>query len=651
MKRKIFFCLLIIVFWLSRINVQASVIITTPNTLDDSYLETIDVVVKKDVDWGKEGEYRVDYFAKSTLKLYSKDVVIKNISELEKGFLYSKRKEISYPQNLNLTKIIYVSNDEYFLIGDIDTKYYPYQTQDKTTFPYVAYYKNDILMWERILKNDRYGVVVDGILTNYGLALLWEYDSVYQGRNIFITLISLDNIILLEKEIYGSLEEYANNIFFYDNYLYFTGISNSKDYDFYNETSSGYDLFVGKIDLSTKDVEIKLFGNSESDSLFCSYFYNNMIYLFSGIRGNGFYHGSINDGKEIKCLLSINLALELEDYVCFGKIITGDKDRIISINDKIIYASLNSNRTHLIIKVYNKILILEKEKQISINKNVRIYDYYLINYQNMLYLFTECIDNQFFEVSYLLDLDLNIYATSENNLDYLYDSLNLLLDNDYFCVLLTNKTKSTVVILKKLFLKLEKELRQTNDYVIDDYLVYLNGVKQTKTIYLENEKDLFGSYSDLYQVKNKDFEIVLPISIYVYPKINVYNDEIYDEGVILKFNGIGYLNDKKIEPNYQILASGKYILEVYGVNNERKVINFTVKKIALDSETLENYLDYEFEKVTPNPSRINNLPINYLENSVKEFAKQEILFIFLPLIFGIAIGVVIPQRKKVMEKC
>src|SRR5690606_938439 len=144
--------------------------------------------------------------------------------------------------------------------------------------------------WEKILKESRYGRLVDGVIVDNGIAILGEYDTLSQKSNVFINIIDYNKQIVFEKELMGSLNEYANNIYFYKNTLVFCGVSESKDKDFMRYSDDGYDIFIGKIHLLTNEFELQMTGNRKNDSLISSSFLNGKLYLYAYFRGEGFYY-------------------------------------------------------------------------------------------------------------------------------------------------------------------------------------------------------------------------------------------------------------------------------------------------------------------------------------------------------------------------
>lgn len=641
--KKIIGVLITVIFLLSIVNVKASFLISAPKTLNDSYLEDVDLIIKNNVNWQMEGDYELEYFNKSDLSFYSKDVKIVSLKDLENGLTISKEKEVKYDPNFKLYKIIYVNNNEYFLLGSIDLKTYPYPTQDDALFPYVAYYKNNTLVWSRILKSNRYGKVVDGILTEYGIAIIGDYDSLYQEKNVFLEIITFNNIVIFSKELSGSKNDYAKSIHYYNNFLYFTGVSESKDLDFCSETIIGYDVFVGKVNLQNTIFEIIMFGNMENDNLYTVIFDKANFYLLCCLRGEGRFYNNLGHSKDFITIVAIDYQFELYDYEVVNFYNSENHDKLIFTGDYIIYSYLTNNSGILITKVYDKSLFLRKVEDVNLKvNNIKIHTYEMINVDNniFLYLFINH-QNKFKEISIILSNDLE--ELSYQMMDAIIKEITYINQFKGMIRIVKRDEENAKLTVVDLFsLKLEKSIIDTSDYLKNDYQVYFNGRLLPKEEINKTQKTYFGKYTDLYRVKVEDVEIVIPVEVYLYPKINVTNNEIYDEGLTLKFNGKGYLNDIEISNNYKINEPGKYTLEVIGLNNEKKIINFTVKKIALDYSILDDQIFNEYTKHQNNHFPKDSININYYDRSVEEIDGTAVTIVLSMFTIGVLIGFFVP---------
>src|SRR5690554_6576131 len=114
----------------------------------------------------------------------SVDVIISSLEDLKKGISFSKNKTYIVDEYVKVNKIIHLNNDEYFIIGAIDPKQYPYPSQSEKHYGYLAYFKHDKLIWDKIFKEGRYGKLVDGVITDLGIAVIGEYDSIKDRKSV-----------------------------------------------------------------------------------------------------------------------------------------------------------------------------------------------------------------------------------------------------------------------------------------------------------------------------------------------------------------------------------------------------------------------------------------------------------------------------------
>lgn len=91
---------------------------------------------------------------------------------------------------------------------------------------------------------------------------------------------------------------------------------------------------------------------------------------------------------------------------------------------------------------------------------------------------------------------------------------------------------------------------------------------------------LFGFYPLLFVFNEPEFLVAFHKEVFVGDRINISSQQTYHRGIRLSFNGIGYLNDVRIEEYHTMNASGEYVLEVIGKDGIRKFIDFTIADLA-----------------------------------------------------------------------
>lgn len=640
-KLSLIFIILISLITINKI--KANVIVTLPNTLNNNYIAEEDLIYNSNIEWDKEGRYIIDYFEKENMNFNSVDVIISSLEDLKKGISFSKNKTYIVDEYVKVNKIIHLNNDEYFIIGAIDPKQYPYPSQSEKHYGYLAYFKHDKLIWDKIFKEGRYGKLVDGVITDLGIAVIGEYDSINHEKNVFIDLMSFNNQVIFSKEIMGSLNDYPKSIYYYNNYLYFTGMSDSKDLDFQANTLEGNDIFYGKLSISNQKVEVVTVGNNDNDTLYNSVFIDGKFYLLACLRGEGFYYNNFNNSKNFKCIIEVDEQFEVHNWIAFADESPLGQEKLRMVDENLVLTNLDSKAKKLYIKLFDFKLKLNKEKTFSFSNYNNIFDYEILTFNNKILINGLVSENTKTNLSiyYLFDSNLQTIFEYREVLNYIPEQIYLeSLAGVMRSIYLSSNNELMVSDITNI--RLEKNEFATQISKVKDYLVYINNELKPKVKITNNQRNTFGSYIELYKVQVGSIEVVIPIEIYVFPNINIYNDEVYDEGLVIKFNGKGYLNDKEISSNYEILDSGKYVLEVIGTNNEKKVINFTVKKLSKKAQELADIEENVFLKTSNQKDLNSNININYQDFAETELDNKALIIVFSITSLGLILGITLP---------
>ena len=119
--------------------------------------------------------------------------------------------------------------------------------------------------------------------------------------------------------------------------------------------------------------------------------------------------------------------------------------------------------------------------------------------------------------------------------------------------------------------------------------VYYNFKKLTK-IESENPEQYkaFGNYEsiDVFKLGNISFHFKRKDEVRL--QVNVLKNDIYEPGYKIEFNGTGFLNGEEINSGFIVDKIGKYLLAIYGINNEKEVINFEIDDLTVQP-TSKNY--------------------------------------------------------------
>lgn len=651
---KKFILLIITTFMLTQISVDAKeIMITTRGLLDDSYLEEDNYVFMGNVSWDIPGNYEVDYIHKQTKAVKTKDILISDKEQLLKGLDYSNKNRIQLTDNIDIAKVLFISEGEFFVIGKINTGYYPYQTQDEPCFAYLAYYINNNLQWEKIIKENRYGSLSDICETGKGVAVIGNYESYTENSNIIILEISYTGQIIFEKELSGSLNDYGQKIFYDGSYLYFVGSTDSNNGDFYRNDTNNRDIIVGKLNLKNRELDLIFIGNNSDDIYYDAIFYYDKIYIYLKFCGKGYF---THQGLEtnFRSIIYVDTRLELGSWVSLEKYKFASSEKLLFFNNEIALAIHDTQKNNLEFLIYSEKLDFKKIKSLILdNSNYRIINYnFIVNNDSLIVINNvRDLDNKEFNIISFLNDDYLVTQKAKYQADYYtFRAIGGFFDNHhqlFFCN--WNQKNNYFDIICYLKLQIQGKTKQDNNYINYEYHLFINGETANSQIVKSNiPSNPFGYYSNLYCLYRGAIKLFLPVERYYPLNINIRNKEIYDVGLKLKFNGQGYLNDELIPNDYEIMEEGKYVLEIIGSEDERKVYHFSISQLSdnFQSENKEiNYIQIEETKIYNLPNKKDeNFNIVPLQNKINTRIDQTIIYLSGALALGILGGLLLPKK-------
>jgi hypothetical protein len=108
-----------------------------------------------------------------------------------------------------------------------------------------------------------------------------------------------------------------------------------------------------------------------------------------------------------------------------------------------------------------------------------------------------------------------------------------------------------------------EDYSELNDFFVLERNIFLNGKSLEKQYLSDNIPEYpYGNYQKLYRHHDKDLEYYLEDHYFFPVSTNIKNGEIYELGVCLAFNGIGYLNGTEIKSGTTVNEIGHYLLEI-----------------------------------------------------------------------------------------
>ena len=381
------------------------------------------------------------------------------------------------------------------------------------------------------------------------------------------------------KEIYCS-----------NNQIFLICESDSKTQDFSFHLNDNRAICVILLDEQNLMIKNKIcIENNQNNNYLDSSYYDQTLSLLVNLNGNngqyennGSYNGTII--ININQLLNVNNYFFIPDYNKKYLEMVSDSRQIYlfyqSYIDDTFYLSIYEN-AGLELETNDKITNIKA----CVTKSEGVY-YSLVKYKDNNYY----IDNIYsINSSSILPYSL---GTTIN--DPKLNIISILETNDEISIIIKKNDCLEITNLK--VFNFEKHNKQNEQYNNTFYFVTLDGKSLSKE-YLSTTPsfDTFGKKGYFVKYILDDYTTLVVKEVYdVFLNVNVKENEIYDIGLKLSFNGIGYLNQEEITSGYIINNPGSYSLHLIGNNNEEYTINFSVKKITIpDNEREENNLELQ----------------------------------------------------------
>ena len=542
-----------------------------------------------------------------------------NISydELESGYQYIKeKKEVINLEKIENRKIKFKSSNEFFVFGSFSI--------DKKTYPYLAYYSNSKLIFERIFNELGIGAGEDFLIDNEKIIILTNTLE----KNIYKTTlakIDYEGKIVAKKEFKGDKDTFGKKVLISDNFYSIFGETSASNFEGnINDTLfSVFQATVYKDDFSECDVN--LWGNNTYSRFFDACTIDRNVYILLEVCGVGYFESKYDNRFIV--LMETDIQFSQPTYMTYSTEFININKMMINYNGKFCLVTQNTDFS-LLFELYGNGL--------SKKETFTYFDYVLKNKITS------------FEV-YKKEDTLTIFLESENQEEYSYNY--------------TIKDENEVIYEKSYQTENKLEFIFYDNYVINyienNKLIQNSYLKKNcKDIYINNIKchsvkvsETSGSYGEkieIYEARGNDFVIRYLVKEQVDLKVNIKNYGVYDMGVRLEFNAIGYLNGELIESGYEIEKEDKYLLELIGNSGEKEVIYFTVTNLVQDEFKEKVYPDYNIE-ISKIYSR-NESNSTMFENNLKlEKVVVEFDYYYL-LVFGI-IGVLFGMIMRRKKKC
>ncbi len=583
------------------------------------------VIIENKVASDVPGEYEILYQSlEEGIKVKRKVVVISNE---EKAYFalnsYTINTFKDYP--MILEKIEVLNENKQLLIvkylTDVENNkghIYMYIIEDNVVTKEVQLYYN-----AEVEIND---LVVDGDVFVF-TGKIWN--SLYSNYDIILCACRSDGFKLCSKRIGGTATDVAYKLEVTDSSYLLMGLTDSTDGEFLENQKSGR-YFIMSVDKNS--YEITQVGTEPNEVNFEKlYFLNHLDKLYLVYQtdletlklvnidalGNYLKTKTMNYSEEVELKNvylydeNIYVLLEGKDIFEIGKITL--KDGYIKIKEYPKIGEYVDSQYH-----DGLLTILYHEAD--------YYDYLVINAELEL-IYEHRIAGKISEDSNIQILTNKIFE-SNHNLD-----------------------KITIHQLSYL------KIQSLGETIVDsskpnyhNYSVIINGKKVT---YDKNKSidevvtNYFGSYDVQYFIED-DFILIMSKEVRVLADCGVEDKGIYDLGVKIYLNSLGYLNNELINSGYQIEEEGVYQLKLVGYRGETQIINFEVRNLSIDKYIPEEptfSYDIEIETMSEN-SQLMNCEIipTITDNHIGNVKTWQWVYT-IPALLAIGVGFIVVKLK------
>lgn len=592
--------------------------------------------ISGEVDWNKSGDYQVTC-TRIDNTILSKTVYVRDYNTLLNGFdVFKDIGSLNFTIK-NLTKIL--SSYVYKTSLNIYYAYYNCLLNNGDLVAYICKYEKNKVSKIAYLE-DISNVKKLCFVGEYVYALVNVVDTVYS--KIKINKYDSEMNLINSYELYSNSNDQAMDMF-YAKDMFYIFLNTSSNEGIIERAASNKIALILKLNISNFVIEdyLEISNNYDNELIKCT-FDNNIFTILVSLNGSsGKYYHTINKSYSGQFIVSF----DVDFNQTLNKSIEDESIKYdnIAFNSKRNLMVWTENKK----KIHIKYGEMNKEKTITIDEySKEITSLHSLIIDNRYYIFV-CLDSKLSKLIMIIDdkkIERNI-----NNINL--DCRSIYVHNDKIFLKLGDSelrlySYETVKLIKKQINYKENEEIKTEicNVLIDE--------KEVESVN-ENEilDDKFGSHYTFLKCYTSNY-LILYKSKYTIPlSLNIRDNEKYDPGIALCFNGSAKLNDKDINSNYIVYDIGKYQLEIYSGDNEKIIINFEIIDACVKEKDYangyHNIIDYMGYEMTEDKNL--NCEINYSEEQYQEKAIDEITILIIS-IFIIASIIVVKVFKRKEKK-
>lgn len=539
--------------------------------------------------------------------------------ELLEGYNYfHEHNEIIDFEKIIVNKIEYLNNDEFIILGGIK--------EGVKVYPYACYYKNNDLVFQKIYTELQEGEFSDFTILEDRIAIIGSVKNSFNCYGIIIMEISFKGDILKKQTLNSDRDSYGYKIMNVGNFYYFVGKTYASSFEGVNSEGSTSLIYGNILKNNFNKYDVMLLGNSGGIIYHDSICISNEIYILATSYGKGYF--TSNNEDEFLMLIKTDYQLGQPIYISLKKEEASKKYKMTEYSGNLLLASQQSD---YLIKFDLFDLELNKIKSFNyedLDLPSRIKDYYLTT--NGEYIGLSVVSDES-HGTVILKFDERIYY-EYNKKSSDFQLINFQYKNHILNYYTFENGKHH--LFNKFF------LRKINENI------FVNGIHLAKEKVLDGDNEFGEEFVD-YKIEFDNIVVYYKERLIVPLKVNIENFGIYDQGIVLEFNGKGYLNGVEIKSGYKITKEDKYLLELYSNNQNKESFYFTVSDLTEDIEEKEFIRNYELELEKINEKNESTF-VMFANDLIIEPIKEEYdyFYIILFLFLGMTFGKIFIRRKK-----
>ncbi|MGD9887587.1 MAG: hypothetical protein AB7T03_06500, partial [Bacilli bacterium] len=486
-----------------------------------------------------------------------------------------------------------IDEHKLFVYGGKNNGYFPYQSQNETLFAYAALFINSQMYWEKVISDVYYGLIRDAVITERGVAVIGDFDTPNQGRNIFICEYSISGQLLFKKEIAGENDDFAHRLFYINNTFYFISSSQSLHLDYEAVTPSENNIIVGLLSKDNNDdVSLIALGNQGKNTFLDVVFSNGQFFILANMKGDGYFNSYFNEVNYLG-IITFDLSLNLIEWISLSSFSLGDIIKLQHYQQGIGLSSSYYAINRMQIFYFSNSLDFQFYKTMTICEgNYQILDCFVFSCQEKILCLTKGLfEDALYWFLYLYDEDFQLLNFEKFSCDNILEKgINLTFDKEENIIVGSVIDNEKIIIKQFSLIKVEEITTGTNSSLTKRFRLLINGFEEKGSLF-ENTVGInpYGNYVNQYEFVTQQFRIILPTYLTFFLQTNIRSQETYDSGTKIYFNGKGFLNGNEIKTGHLLEDSGNYFLEVIGNDGEQSNIIFTISHLSeTNSEIVED---------------------------------------------------------------